>query len=232
MSTPREILGSNCRQRAATRRRMRLRCTAPPSFRLADTAIRFSGAGCGKVCRTIAGSAHERPCSKSRRKSLRFRRRYWRRSILKAFRVRRSALGHRIRMPNPERLTPRRQTERRFRPFSRRAAMTFRPSAVRIRRRNPWTRFRRRLCGWNVRFMPSASWQRRIIAHARKRHNGLGRRRRWALGVRPWRGGGRWSAGIARQTASRRRIPGKPPVQSPSPPRTPALRPAGSGAGV
>jgi hypothetical protein len=39
-------------------------------------------------------------------------------------------------------------TVRRFRPFARRRARTFRPAAVDIRSRNPWVRFRRRLCGW------------------------------------------------------------------------------------
>jgi len=37
--------GSNCRQTAAKRRRIRFLCTAFPSLRLAETAIRFSAAG-------------------------------------------------------------------------------------------------------------------------------------------------------------------------------------------
>ena len=38
-------------------------------------------------------------------------------------------------------------TERRFRPFARRREMTALPAGVDIRLRNPWVRFRRRLCG-------------------------------------------------------------------------------------
>jgi hypothetical protein len=45
-----------------------------------------------------------------------------------------------------------RQTVRRLRPFLRRAAITRRPFLVAIRERKPWTRLRRRLWGWNVRF--------------------------------------------------------------------------------
>ena len=37
------------------------------------------------------------------------------------------------------------------RPLPRRADTMARPARVRIRRRNPWTRARRRLFGWNVR---------------------------------------------------------------------------------
>jgi hypothetical protein len=44
-------------------------------------------------------------------------------------------------------------TLRRLRPLARRRARTFRPAAVDIRSRKPWVRFRRRLCGWYVRFM-------------------------------------------------------------------------------
>src|SRR5512143_366009 len=44
-------------------------------------------------------------------------------------------------------------TERRLRPLARRREMTFRPPGVDIRSRKPWVLFRRRLCGWYVRFM-------------------------------------------------------------------------------
>lgn len=40
-----------------------------------------------------------------------------------------------------------------LRPFARRLANTFLPLAVSIRLRNPCTDLRRRLCGWNVRFI-------------------------------------------------------------------------------
>jgi len=40
------------------------------------------------------------------------------------------------------------QTARRLRPFLRRRLMMARPCRVRIRRRKPWVRFRRRLFGW------------------------------------------------------------------------------------
>jgi hypothetical protein len=44
------------------------------------------------------------------------------------------------------------QTVRRLRPFLRRAASTRRPFFVDMRSMKPWTRLRRRLCGWKVRF--------------------------------------------------------------------------------
>jgi hypothetical protein len=40
----------------------------------------------------------------------------------------------------------------RLRPFLRRAAITRRPFLVAMRDKKPWTRLRRRLWGWNVRF--------------------------------------------------------------------------------
>jgi hypothetical protein len=45
------------------------------------------------------------------------------------------------------------QADRRLRPLRRRAEMTARPARVRIRRRKPWVRLRRRLLGWNVRLL-------------------------------------------------------------------------------
>ncbi len=46
-----------------------------------------------------------------------------------------------------------RQADSLARPLRRRAARMARPERVRIRRRNPWTRLRRRLLGWNVRLL-------------------------------------------------------------------------------
>jgi len=43
--------------------------------------------------------------------------------------------------------------DRRARPLRRRAEMMARPARVRIRRRKPWVRLRRRLLGWNVRLV-------------------------------------------------------------------------------
>lgn len=43
------------------------------------------------------------------------------------------------------------QADNSVRPLPRRAAMMARPARVRIRKRNPWVRARRRLFGWNVR---------------------------------------------------------------------------------
>ena len=40
-----------------------------------------------------------------------------------------------------------------LRPFARRLASTLRPLALCIRLRKPWTDLRRRVCGWNVRFI-------------------------------------------------------------------------------
>jgi hypothetical protein len=45
------------------------------------------------------------------------------------------------------------QADRRARPLRRRAEMIARPARVRIRRRKPWVRLRRRLLGWNVRLL-------------------------------------------------------------------------------
>ena len=45
------------------------------------------------------------------------------------------------------------QADRRVRPLRRRAEMIARPARVRIRRRKPWVRLRRRLLGWNVRLL-------------------------------------------------------------------------------
>jgi hypothetical protein len=47
------------------------------------------------------------------------------------------------------------ETVRRFRPFARRRFNTRRPFFVAILTRKPWVRRRRRLFGWNVRFMMS-----------------------------------------------------------------------------
>ena len=49
------------------------------------------------------------------------------------------------------------QAEMRVRPLPRRAARTARPARVLMRVRNPWVRARRRLFGWNVRFMRVSS---------------------------------------------------------------------------
>lgn len=49
------------------------------------------------------------------------------------------------------------EMERRFRPLARRLDKTSRPSFVDIRALKPCTFFRRRLWGWYVRFMISAS---------------------------------------------------------------------------
>ena len=46
-----------------------------------------------------------------------------------------------------------RHGQRRARPFARRAFRTRRPFLVCMRARKPWVRLRRRLLGWNVRFM-------------------------------------------------------------------------------
>jgi hypothetical protein len=43
-------------------------------------------------------------------------------------------------------------TVKRYRPLARRALITLRPSAVDMRERKPWTRTRRRILGWYVRF--------------------------------------------------------------------------------
>ena len=45
------------------------------------------------------------------------------------------------------------QADSRSRPLERRAARMDRPARVRIRIRKPWVFARRRLFGWNVRFM-------------------------------------------------------------------------------
>jgi hypothetical protein len=45
------------------------------------------------------------------------------------------------------------QADSRVRPLRRRAEMMARPARVRIRRRKPWVRLRRRLLGWNVRLL-------------------------------------------------------------------------------
>ena len=45
------------------------------------------------------------------------------------------------------------ETDSLWRPFLRRLARTLRPLAVCMRLRKPWTVLRRRVCGWNVRFI-------------------------------------------------------------------------------
>jgi len=45
------------------------------------------------------------------------------------------------------------QADRRLRPLRRRAEIIARPARVRIRRRKPWVRLRRRLLGWKVRLL-------------------------------------------------------------------------------
>ncbi len=56
---------------------------------------------------------------------------------------------------------PRNHTDRRCRPFARRALITARPALVDIRLRNPWVLARLRTLGWYVRFihpLPSSPW--------------------------------------------------------------------------
>jgi hypothetical protein len=53
----------------------------------------------------------------------------------------------------PKSLRHSHQADRRVRPLRRRAEMMARPARVRIRRRKPWVRLRRRLLGWNVRLL-------------------------------------------------------------------------------
>ena len=48
----------------------------------------------------------------------------------------------------------------RLRPFWRRLLSTSRPALVRMRTRKPWVLFRRRLFGWNVRFISLVSLPR------------------------------------------------------------------------
>ena len=49
------------------------------------------------------------------------------------------------------------QADRLLRPLRRRAARIARPARVRMRRRNPWVRARRRLFGWKVRLLTAGS---------------------------------------------------------------------------
>ncbi len=56
------------------------------------------------------------------------------------------------------------QSARRLRPFARRRAITLRPPTVAIRARKPWVRFRRRLCGWYVRFILAHSQDGKKLA--------------------------------------------------------------------
>jgi hypothetical protein len=49
------------------------------------------------------------------------------------------------------------QADRLLRPLRRRAARIARPARVRMRRRNPWVRARRRLFGWKVRLLTAES---------------------------------------------------------------------------
>lgn len=67
--------------------------------------------------------------------------------------------------------------ERRLRPLARRALRTARPARVRMRRRKPWRRLRRRTLGWNVRFMEES--RRREDASAGKVTNPHHQCQRW-----------------------------------------------------
>jgi hypothetical protein len=64
---------------------------------------------------------------------------------------------------------------RRWRPFLRRAARTFRPPAVFMRDRNPCVLARRLLRGWYVRFgktIPLHSRRARLAISSRNKHTG------------------------------------------------------------
>jgi hypothetical protein len=62
-------------------------------------------------------------------------------------RVSRAAAGSNVKDPR----TSTCQADNSLRPLRRRAAMMLRPARVRMRKRNPWVRARRRLFGWKVR---------------------------------------------------------------------------------
>lgn len=64
------------------------------------------------------------------------------------------------------------QPARRTRPLRRRSARMARPARVRMRRRKPWVRLRRRLLGWKVRLLtraPHNLWVKNYCAHRRHR---------------------------------------------------------------
>jgi hypothetical protein len=92
------------------------------------------------------------------------------------------------------------QADRRARPLRRRAEIIARPARVRIRKRKPWVRLRRRLLGWNVRLLteelPYLRSARQIGygADTARIAGGAGRWQR-PLGKRPSNGTGRRQTG-------------------------------------
>ena len=92
------------------------------------------------------------------------------------------------------------QADSRVRPLRRRAEMIERPARVRIRRRKPWVRLRRRLLGWNVRLLtgklpnPRSGRQFRYGAHTARIAGGASRWQR-PLWKRPSNGTGHRQTG-------------------------------------
>jgi hypothetical protein len=93
-----------------------------------------------------------------------------------------------------------RQADSRARPLRRRAEIMLRPARVRIRRRKPWVRLRRRLLGWNVRLVTGklpnlrSGQQFRYGAHTARIAGGAGRWQR-PLWKRPSNGTGHRQTG-------------------------------------
>jgi hypothetical protein len=92
------------------------------------------------------------------------------------------------------------QADSRARPLRRRAEIMLRPARVRIRRRKPWVRLRRRLLGWNVRLLTGklpnlrSGQQFRYGAHTARIAGGAGRWQR-PLWKRPSNGTGHRQTG-------------------------------------
>lgn len=141
------------------RRFARLRSTAFPTERPAETPMCKSPVVLGMVTNTISGWAYDFPNRRTRLKSIDLVRRNLRFNRLFPASM---PFEHEL-ISSPS--SPLYQcyqisrlvwlflvTVNRCRPRARRAFKTLRPSAVDIRVRNPCTRTRRRILGWYVRF--------------------------------------------------------------------------------
>jgi hypothetical protein len=152
MDAPGMDAAIRCRRRRLTR----FRVTALPTALETTKPARDGGPGLSRACTTSVSRPIRTPRRTQTRKS--------------SEDVNRDVAGSTGRLGSC-------QPARRSRPFWRRAARIARPARVRMRRRKPWVRLRRRLLGWKVRLLTPISTLRILLVRLcprghRRRHDG------------------------------------------------------------
>ena len=157
-STDGDATGSDAAARCRSRRLTRFRVTALPTALETTKPARDGGPGFATACTTSVSRPTRTPPRTQARNS--------------SEDVNRDVAGSTGRLGSG-------QPARRSRPLRRRAARIARPARVRMRRRKPWVRLRRRLLGWKVRLLTPVSTLRIVLVrlcprgHRRRRDGDL-----------------------------------------------------------